>query len=135
MDIISGSNSLSHFFLSYLINFLFLYFLTFSLTFFCFLTVTTRKRQEDDIKAILKRIRCCFKTNSLARKLLNHLLSEMGLFTRHNCSVSCSLNYLFITEFKVDFLFQSFLDITVLEKLIEITWLEKYTTALCLRLE
>ena len=42
---------------------------------------------EDDISAILKWIWCCYKANSLTIKLLNRLLSEMGLFTLHNCCV------------------------------------------------
>ena len=34
-----------------------------------------------------------FKANSFTLKLLNHLLSEIGLFTLHNCCASCSLGY------------------------------------------
>ena len=50
--------------------------------------------QKDDISAILKCIRCCYKANSCTIKLSNDLLSEMGLFTLHNCCASCSLDYL-----------------------------------------
>ena len=34
-----------------------------------------------------KCIWCCYKANSLTSKLLNHLLSEIGLFTLHSCCV------------------------------------------------
>ena len=33
-----------------------------------------------------------FKENSSNSKLLNHLLSEMGLFTLYNCFASCKLD-------------------------------------------
>ena len=68
---------------------------------------------EDDIKAILKCILCCYKVNTLTSQLLNHLLHEMGLLTLHNYCVSCSLKYYNKWSQKVDFLFQSFLVITV----------------------
>ena len=48
--------------------------------------------QEEDIKAIQRGIRCCYKENSFAIKLLNYLLSEITLFTLHNCWTSCSLD-------------------------------------------
>ena len=45
---------------------------------------------------------------------MNHLLSEMGLFTLHNGCASCLLDYSkSFLSLKVDFLFQSFLAITV----------------------
>ena len=50
--------------------------------------------EEDDIKAILKCIWCCFKANSFTRKLLNPLWSKRSLLTQHNCCASRSLNYL-----------------------------------------
>ena len=46
--------------------------------------------EEDDIIAILKFIWCCYKANSFTRCLLNHIFSEIGLFTLHSCFVSCS---------------------------------------------
>ena len=49
---------------------------------------------EDDIKAKLNCIWCCYKANTLTSVLLNHLLHEMGLFTLHNYCASCSLEYL-----------------------------------------
>ncbi len=64
---------------------------------------------EDDIKAIINYIWCCYKANSFTNYLLNHLLSEMGLFTLHICCVSSSLAILkSYIKSKVDFLFQSF---------------------------
>ena len=45
------------------------------------------------MKARLKCISCCHKTNSLT-KLINYLLSEMGLLTLHNYCAACSLGYL-----------------------------------------
>ena len=38
---------------------------------------------EDDFLAILRCIWCCFKANSFTSHLLNHKLSEIGLFTLH----------------------------------------------------
>ena len=53
-------------------------------------TVKTRKlqiRELDDMKAILKSTWCWWK-KTLVLVVSNHLLSEMGLFTLHNCCVS-----------------------------------------------
>ena len=48
---------------------------------------------KDDIKTILKYICCCYKANCFTSKLLNQILSEMVLFTLHNCCASCSLGF------------------------------------------
>ena len=39
-------------------------------------------------------MRCCYKAKSFICDLLNHLFSELGLFTLHNCCVLCSLDFL-----------------------------------------
>ena len=44
-------------------------------------------------KAIIKWIWCFYKANSYTSNSLNHLLSEMGLFTLHFCRVKCLLDY------------------------------------------
>jgi len=57
-----------------------------------------------------------FKANRFTWKLLNYLLSAMSLFTMHNCCVSFHVqcaNKSHNLSLKVDFLFQSFLVITV----------------------
>ena len=48
---------------------------------------------ENDIIAIFEYIWYCYKANSFIRRLLNHLFSEMGVFTLHNCCVSYSMDF------------------------------------------
>ena len=43
---------------------------------------------------MIQSIRCCYKAKSFICDLLNHLFNEMGLFTLHNCCVSCLLDFL-----------------------------------------
>ena len=50
--------------------------------------------QEDDIIAIRKCIRWCYKSNSFTRHLKYYFLCEMGLFPLHNCWVSWLLKFL-----------------------------------------
>ena len=65
-------------------------------------------------KAILKWILGYYKAYSCSSKLLNHFLSEMGLFKLHHSCAAYSLDYLKLyLDSKVVFLFRSFLVITV----------------------
>ena len=48
---------------------------------------------EDDFIAIFKCIWTCYKSDSFTICLFNHVLSEMGLFTLHNCCGPYVLDY------------------------------------------